>query len=176
MAMVMMVAFCVPAMAMEPLKSTTGDGLYKGKIVVSEKELDGDQTRGWNPVFYSGKVYGYNSSTNYIALAGESTWSWGAVQPDYISVAKEDYWWLAANDYDYWRFEYTWNSKDCTYVKIYNAQGEVYIESAVQPNTNYDISFFQQGMTSEINLRMDWIVDGFRVNGNTIGGMKVIYN
>lgn len=176
MAMAMMVTLCIPALANESMHSTILGGPNEGRIVVSESQIDDTRAGGYNPNFYSGKVYGYNPTTNYIALAGQGTWNWGPVQPDYLSVVKEDYWWLAANGYEDWYFEYTWNSKDSTYIKIYDSYGEVFIESAVTPNTTYDISFFSRGMSSQIDLRMDWIVGGMRVNDVQIGGMKVIYN
>lgn len=176
-ALTMFFGLSVTAMAAETLEPVALDGLHDGRIVLSESQANETLSSGTDsPLFYSGKVYGYNPITGDKKPVGESYWTWGTRQPGYIEVLKNDYWDLnAEGGYD-WMFEYTWNSKDCTYLKIYDTSNQVYIDRSVKPNTKYTITFYADVHLSQVKLRCDYTLPGvMTVRNMQIGGLNVLY-
>lgn len=181
MALTMLCGLSITTLAAETLEPIGLDGLPDSKIVLSESPVNETLSSGTDgPVFYSGKVYGYNSKTKTREPfpAGEVTWNWGTNNPTYIEFPKEIYWDLSAKGCDSWYFQYTWNSKDSTYLKIYDRDNSnVYINRTVKPNTQYTFSFiYPDTLTSQVRLRCDYTLPGvMTVKDLQIGGLKVIY-
>lgn len=176
-ALTMVFGLSVTTMAAETLEPIDLDGIHDCMVVLSESQVNEPLASSiTDPCFYSGKVYGYNSSTKTIRPAGEATWNWGPLQPDYIEIPKTVYWDLSGS-YDYWLLKYTWNSKDCTYLKIKDRDNSnVYYNSSVKPNTNYTLSLYVKSLTSTVRLSCDYTLPGnIFWRDVQIGGLKVIY-